>query len=161
MWRRERSNVALLANKQTLRPRRRYVCSTPSSGRGRHPRRMSHVDPKLCENYFLETEATYCVMNLASAAIMNRPRCLLGSIVAQKDSASAFSHSLDSKRTCERRGSPPWGVNHQRFAYPLATGMTFHPLESFGKISIESKFVSTSTNAISCFLDSTRYRNAV
>ncbi len=38
-------------------------------------------------------------MNSAFAAIMNRPVYLPDSIVAQKDSAAAFSHSLDPKPT--------------------------------------------------------------
>ncbi len=38
-------------------------------------------------------------MNLAFAAIMNRPRYLLDSIIARKVSASAFLHSLDPEHT--------------------------------------------------------------
>ncbi len=53
---------------------------------------------RLCENYFLATETKYLFMKLAFAATMNRPRYLLDSIIAQKDTASAFSHSLGQKR---------------------------------------------------------------
>ncbi len=44
----------------------------------------------LCENKFLETETKNRVVNSAFAAIMNRPRHLLDSIIARKDTGSAF-----------------------------------------------------------------------
>ncbi len=68
-------------------------------GRGRSTD-LSNVafGSRLCENYFLATETKYLFMKLAFAATMNRPRYLLDSIIAQKDTASAFSHSLGQKR---------------------------------------------------------------
>ncbi len=52
----------------------------------------------MCENYFLETETKYLVVNLAFAAILIRPGYLLDSIIARKVAAPEFLHSLGQQR---------------------------------------------------------------
>ncbi len=54
-------------------------------------------------------------MKLVFAAIMNRPRYLLNSIIARKDSASAFSHRLDPKEKSAIPEEPEhWSVTTLR-----------------------------------------------
>ncbi len=53
----------------------------------------------MCNNYFLATDTEDWFMNLAFAATMIRLSHAPDSIVAQKDSASAFAHGLDPYAT--------------------------------------------------------------
>ncbi len=53
----------------------------------------------MCKNDFLETVMKYQVVNMAFAAIMNRPGYLLDSIIARKVSAPVFLHSLGQSET--------------------------------------------------------------
>jgi len=80
---------------------------------------------RLCENSFLETETKFCVVIWAFAAIMNRPRYLLDSIIAQKDSASAFSHSLGQKETFRPAASAHRFLRHS----PLSSLVGRIPME--------------------------------